>query len=90
MQMWTHTRITNLNKSIDRIIIFCTYNNLCIPQMGVCKVTIIDKGIGFQYSLFSVLQIRLELLGMLDHKMLRLLNIKCNTSDDEQKRKTNI
>ena len=41
------TKIIELNKSIDRKIILCTYNNSCVPQTGECKVTTINKSIEF-------------------------------------------
>ena len=45
--LFPHVRITDLNKSIDRKIILCAYNNSCKQQMGEDKVTIIEKGIAF-------------------------------------------
>ena len=64
--LFPHTKITNLNRSIERKILLCTYNNWCIPQMEVWKVTIINKGIKFQYSFFVVLGNGPALLGIPD------------------------
>ena len=68
-------KITDLNKSKDRKII--KINNSCIPQMGVCKVTIINKGIKYQSIFFLVSGNRLALFGMPDCERLQLLSINC-------------
>ena len=39
--------ITDLIKYTDTKVVLCTYNNSCIPQLGVCKVSIIHKGFEF-------------------------------------------
>ena len=35
--------INELNKSINKKVLH-TYNNSCIPQMGICKVALSNKG----------------------------------------------
>ena len=62
--LFPHSKITDLNKSIDKIIY--AYNNLCIEQMAVCKVTIINKGIKLWCSFFVVTGNGLAFLGMSD------------------------
>ena len=44
--IFPHTDINELHKSINKIVL-CVYNTSCIPQMGMCKVTIINKGIKY-------------------------------------------
>ena len=60
-----NTKITHLNKSIEKIKLH-TYNNSCIPPMGVCNVTTVNKGIEYQCSLFVVPGNTPALLGMSD------------------------
>ena len=61
------------------------YDNSCLPEMGVCKITIIYKGIKFLCSFFVGPGIGPALLGMKKCVGLQLLSINCNTMDDEQK-----
>ena len=48
------TNSADLNKSIDEKVVLHTYNNSCIPQMDVWKVTIIKNGIKFICNFFIV------------------------------------
>ena len=41
------TKIVHLNKSIDTKVKLHAYNKSCIPQIDICKVIIINKGIAF-------------------------------------------
>ena len=43
--LYWNTEITHLNKAVDTKIILHAYSNSCIPQLGVCKVNIINKSI---------------------------------------------
>ena len=36
---------TNIDESNKTIKVLCTYNNSCIPQMGICQIAIVKKGI---------------------------------------------
>ena len=40
-----YTTIADLNKCTDRKVVLWMYNNLCILQLGICKVTIVHKGV---------------------------------------------
>ena len=83
--LFSHTIMTDPNKSIDWNIIFCTYNNLCIPQIGIWRVTIINKSIKFQ-CIFSVMPGNgPALLGMPECERLQLLSINCSPRNDKQK-----
>ena len=85
--IFPHTKITYVNNTMDRKIILHDYNNSCVPQMGVCRVTIINKGIEFQCSVSLVLGNGLVLLGMPNCQRLQQLSINCHTMNDEQKDK---
>ena len=43
--LFLHTNITELKKYIDKEIVLYTYNSSCIPQMGVCRIIIINNSI---------------------------------------------
>ena len=59
-----------------------TYNVSCIPQMGICNIAIINKGIKYGNSLFVVSANGPALLGMPDCEQLNLLTVNCQTADD--------
>ena len=40
------------------------YNNICIPQMGICQIVIINEGIKYKCSFFVVPGNGSALLGM--------------------------
>ena len=42
----SHTNVPELNKSIEKVVLH-DCNNLCTPQMGIGKVTIMNKGIKY-------------------------------------------
>ena len=52
--------------------------------MGICKVIIINKGLGVQCNFFVVPESRSTLLGMSDCKILELLSINCGTMIADQ------
>ena len=76
--LYPYTKITDLFKSVEKIILHAN-NNKCIPQMGVCKVNIINKGIEYQCSFFVVPGNIQALLVMLQCERLQLLSINCQT-----------
>ena len=41
-----------LNKSINKNIVFCAYNISYIPQMGICHVAIINRGTEYGYTFY--------------------------------------
>ena len=59
---YTHI-IADLNKCIDTKVVLCMCNNLCIPQIGIWKVTLTYKVIKPQWSYFLVSRTDLALLG---------------------------
>ena len=63
--VFPYTNITDLNKSMDKNSIIHLSNSY-IPQMGVCKITIINKGIECIYSFFVMLDNEPALLEMAD------------------------
>ena len=72
--LYSNTKITDLNTSIDRKIILHTYNTSCIPQMGVCKITIINKGIEYQsMPLLIMVILHTPICGM--HEVLYVCSI---------------
>ena len=50
--LYPKTTIPVLNY-IKKRVILCTYNNLCIPKLGICNPTIIHKNVELHCS-FSV------------------------------------
>ena len=89
--LYPNTKITDLNKSVDKKVILHAYNNPCIPQMGVCEVTRINKVIKYQFSFFVVAGNGPALLGMPDCERLQQLSINCETMNNEKrKRQVNV
>ena len=43
MFLFSNTVIADLNKCIHKKVMLHTYNNSCIPQIGICKATIAYK-----------------------------------------------
>ena len=66
-----------INKCMHKEIVFWTHNYLCNPQIGICRLTLIDKDIEYQYSFFVVPGNGPALLGMPDCEGLQLLSINC-------------
>ena len=71
--LFPHSKITNLDRPLDRKIILCTCYNSCLPQMAVSKVTIINNGIECQCSFFVVQGNGPALLGVPDCERLQQL-----------------
>ena len=83
--LFPKTTLEQLLKHKDKRVILCTYSNSCVPQMGVCKVNIVNKGIKYQCSYNAGPDNGPALLGMLDCERLQLLSDNCNTTDVDQK-----
>ena len=45
--LFLDTKISNINRSIFMKVVLYAYTNLCIQQVGICNITIINKGIEF-------------------------------------------
>ena len=78
------TEIADLNKFSDKKVVLHAYNNSCIPQMDVCKVVLINKGIKFQSNFFVVLRNGPALLGILGCERYQLLTFKGDTRNADQ------
>ena len=61
--------ITELNKYINRKGRFNAYNNSCIPQLGICRVTIGHKKVELPYTFFIVPGYGPLLLGVPDREI---------------------
>ena len=85
--LFPYTKITNLNKSTIKQLALITYNNPCIPQMGVCNVSTINKDIKYWCSSLEMSGNGPALLEMLHCVRLQLLSMNCQTTNDEQKGK---
>ena len=49
-----HTNLIMQNKSVEKTMILCIFNTLCLPQIRVSRVAIINKAIKNQSSSFVV------------------------------------
>ena len=81
----SNTKIMDLNMSIDKSLILCTYKNSCKSEMGVCRVTIIKKGTKYCCSYHVVPGSGLALLGIPVCERLQLLSINCQTTNSEER-----
>ena len=68
--LFSQPNITKLNVNRQEKIVLHTYNNLCILQMRVCRITIINKGNKYQSSYFVWPGNAPALLGMPDFERL--------------------
>ena len=57
-----------------------------MEQMGLCRITIINKCIEYQCNFFIVPGNGLALLGISDCESLQLLSINCQTTTDQHER----
>ena len=65
------------------------YNSSCIPQMGICRDTIVNVDIGYQCNFFVVPVNGYALLGMPECENRRVLSTISETAYDQQKRQIN-
>ena len=73
------TNIDEINKSRNKKIVFCAYNNSCISQMDICHITVLNKCFEYQCSFFVVPGNRPALLGMPGCEWLKLLTVNFQT-----------
>ena len=81
--LFANTIILDLNISINKKVIFCTYNLMCMLQIGIFKIIINQKGIKSQCSFFIVSLNGPALLGMPDCERLQLLSMNYDTIESD-------
>ena len=85
--LFPNTNINEVSKSINKKVVFHAYNNSCILQMGICRVTLFNKGIAYQCNFFIIHGNVLALLGMPDCEWLQMLSINCQKTNNQCKRR---
>ena len=83
--LFPNTKPADLNTQTKKVLLH-DKNNLYIPYIRICKVTITDKGITFLCSFFVVPGNGPELLEMLDCKSFQLQNINCDNIEADHNR----
>ena len=77
---YTNILLMNYANPYNTQIVLCTINNSCIPEIGICQIAIIDKGINYRCIVFVVLANGPALLGMQVYKWLKLPTANCQTT----------
>ena len=80
--LFQQTNISELKKSLKGKIMFHAYNNLCILQIGICRVAFINK-----VTFYILPGNRSALLGMPDCEYLQLLSINHQMANDMHNRR---
>ena len=90
---WSYILFTKVTLVVSKKIIYnknscyATCKTSCMPQISICRVTIINKGIQFQCIFFAVPGNGPAFLGMPDCENLQLLGINCQMTTNLHKRR---
>ena len=71
--------MADLDDYKNKKVLLHTYSNSCIPQLGVCTVTITHRGKPEPFRLFAIPGEGPVILGMPDGEIVEVLSVNCNT-----------